>query len=112
GTTRVWDVATGRNLAVLGRPGGAVTSASFSPDGRFVVDLGRDGYGRIWSAGGGQLVERLVGGQGLTSARFVSDAAVLATARDGSVRIYDCAICGGPQQLIALARKRLAGLGG
>jgi WD40 repeat protein len=113
-TTRIWDVATGRNLAVLGRPGGAVTQAAFSPDGRFVVDLGRDGYGRIWlwGAGGGQLVERLVGGRGLTSARFVSSSAVLATARDGSVRIYDCAICGDPQQLVALARRRLAGLEG
>src|SRR5207245_2696915 len=71
-TTRVWKPTTGSNLAVLGRPEG-VTSAAFSPNGLFVVDVSRDGYARVWlwRVDGGQLVERLRGGR-LTSARFDS----------------------------------------
>src|SRR5262249_34987575 len=49
-TARVWEVETGREIAVLA--GGAdIDSVSFSPDGGRVLTVGTyDGTARIWSA--------------------------------------------------------------
>jgi WD40 repeat protein len=49
-TARLWDLETGRSLAVL-RHTGNVTSASFSPEGRYIVTSGADGVTRIWDLG-------------------------------------------------------------
>jgi WD40 repeat protein len=43
GTVRVWDAAAGQALVVLHRQRAAVWSASFSPDARSVLIVGRDG---------------------------------------------------------------------
>jgi acyl carrier protein len=46
GTALVWDAATGERLAVL-RDDEPVATAAISPDGRFIVTLGRAGTARI-----------------------------------------------------------------
>jgi WD40 repeat protein len=65
---RVWDVATGRKVAVLRRHPGGVNHVSFTPDGRSVLTSSFDGQAntgvlRIWS-----LRDRHV--QGWTSKSF------------------------------------------
>ena len=52
---RIWDVASGRLLAILEGHTGEVVDAEFSPDGRRVVTASWDGTARIWD------VEALIG---------------------------------------------------
>jgi acyl carrier protein len=46
GTALVWDAATGERLAVL-RDDEQIANAAISPDGRFIVTLGRSGTARV-----------------------------------------------------------------
>jgi WD40 repeat protein len=47
GTIRIWDIATGRELACL-RPGAEVTSVAFSHDGTRLLSAGMDRLVRLW----------------------------------------------------------------
>lgn len=53
GTARIWDVHTGREIAVLRGHASAINSAVFSPEGKRVVTASRDGTARIWDAATG-----------------------------------------------------------
>jgi WD40 repeat protein len=52
-TARVWDAATGRDIAVLKGHELALVSAAFSPDGTRVVTASYDKTARIWDAATG-----------------------------------------------------------
>jgi WD40 repeat protein len=122
-SARVWDARTGRALAVLGEHGKPVLHSSFSPDerGRFVLEVSADGCARLWlwGVGGGSLAARFPRVQcqalrkqpdeRIVSARFASGGREIVLT-DGAerVRVYDCLICGGADELMALARQRLA----
>lgn len=47
-TARVWDAATGKELAALRGHDGIVLSAGFSPDGSRVVSGSADKTARVW----------------------------------------------------------------
>ena len=47
-TARLWDAATGREIALLHGHEGWVWSPAFSPDGGRVVTASADGTARIW----------------------------------------------------------------
>ena len=47
-TARLWDAASGKELAVLQGHKDPVRSAAFSPDGAKVVTASDDGTARIW----------------------------------------------------------------
>jgi len=49
-TARVWDAATGVAVGELLRPGKSVNSASFSPDGKFIVTASDDATVAVWDA--------------------------------------------------------------
>jgi len=48
-TLRLWDVASGREIACLGEHFDDVTAAVFSPDDRELLSYGRDGILRLWN---------------------------------------------------------------
>jgi len=104
---RIWNVATG-DLVRLLRHNTAVRDAQFSPDGRFVITAAN--RGGLWDSYDGAIVVRLQGHDGtLTAATFDSTGHTVYTGGfDGTVRAYDCEICGDLGELVELAERRLA----
>jgi WD40 repeat protein len=105
----VWDARTGRRLQVLIGHYGTVTAASFSPDGRWILTAGPISAA-IWAADTGRLLFYLRGPTDLlTDAEWSSTGyRVVTAARDGTVRTYDCEVCRPLDDLVSLARARLA----
>ncbi|HXQ34807.1 MAG TPA: hypothetical protein VN843_12410, partial [Anaerolineales bacterium] len=89
-----------------------VTSAAFSPDGKFLVTTGyRDAAAIVWNAGSGAIETRLFGNtrNGLLSAAFSADGkSILVVDDDKTARLYRCVMCGGWDELIERARERFA----
>jgi WD40 repeat protein len=105
---RIWDATTGRFVRLLEGHFGAVNDARFSPDGRWIVTAGPRTAG-LWDARSGALVVFLRGHKGtVTSAAFDPTGRIIVTGGvDTTVRSYRCRICGGLEELTALARSRL-----
>ena len=109
---RIWDTRTGGTLRTLRGHFAVVSDARFSPDGEWVVTAG-PGTAGLWSTESGRLIYYLRGHEGkLLSVAFSPDGRQIATGGiDGSVRTWACPICGGIDELVALAGERLAGTG-
>jgi len=103
----LWDVATGDPLLRL-QHGYEVRDAEFSPDGRWIVTA--SGRAGLYDARDGTLILRLQGHEGaVASAAFDPTGRTIVTGGDdGTVREYTCEICGGLDELVSLARARLA----
>jgi len=109
---RIWDVATGRPIHQLQGQFGPVNDARFSPDARWVVTAGpRNAV--LWDARSGTLVTYLRGHKGrVLSAGFDPAGRTIVTGgEDGTVRTYQCEICGELDELVELAERRLATTG-
>jgi WD40 repeat protein len=106
---RLWDVASGTSLRVLRGHFGSVHDARFSPDGRWIVTAGPRSIG-LWRASDGRLIRLLVGPEGpFLAAAFDSDSrTIVARSRGDVMSTYDCRICAGIPELLALADERLA----
>lgn len=109
---RVWDVGSGVVVHVLRGHFAIVSGASFSPDGRWIVTAG-PGTAGLWSTATGTMTYYRRGHRGkLLSVAFSPDGSQIATGGvDGTVRVWRCTICGGIDELVALADARLAGTG-
>ena len=93
-TARVWDAATGKEIAVLRGHENYVTTAAFSPDGARIVTGSHDRTARIWDASTGKEFATLLGHEdAVKSAAFSPDGARIVTAsfRDATARIWDAA---------------------
>ena len=108
---RVWDAEAGRHLHLLRAHYAVVSDARFSDDGRWIVTAG-PGKAGLWNAETGRRLFFLRGHDGiLRSAAFRPEThEVVTVGEDGTVREYDCALCGGADELIELAEQRLAGI--
>jgi WD40 repeat protein len=106
---RIWNVATGKQVARLQGANTAVHDAQFSPDGRWLVTAASKTG--LWDVGDRELMLRLQGHEGTsTSAVFDPSGSIVYTGwDDGTVRRYECRICGGVEDLLVLADSRLAG---
>jgi WD40 repeat protein len=91
GTSRVWNLATGR-LADSFPTGSAVGSVRFSPAGPILAVGTSDSTTRLWNVTNGRLVHRLVGGHETLdqSLAFSPDGKLLAVgSSDGTARVWD-----------------------
>jgi WD40 repeat protein/serine/threonine protein kinase len=104
------DVLTGKQVVTFGSELGAVKSALFSTDGRFVVTASDDQTARIWDAATGKELLVLRHKEGVQYAVMFPDGRHLATASD-TVRIWDVdplpiAIQRKPRELSSYERER------
>jgi WD40 repeat protein len=82
-TARLWQTRTGKPLATLRGHTAPVTSAVFSPDGRFILTASADRTARLWYARNGGPVTTLRGHTGsVISALFSPDGQSIVTASD------------------------------
>jgi WD40 repeat protein len=98
---RVWDIARGQELLTLERHKAGVTSAAFSPDGKYLASGNFDNLVRLWDAAG---VRQLFALHGHTAqveeVAFSPDGKYLASgAADGAVILWEAA---GSQEVLTL----------
>jgi WD40 repeat protein len=107
---RLSDVETGKQRWLLSHAA-IVSDAAFSADGRWVLIAG-PGYAGVVDANTGERILLLNGKDRLlTAAAFSPTGWRIATGGEsGAVRTYDCLVCGSVNELIELAKSRLAQL--
>jgi WD40 repeat protein len=90
-TARIWDVATGQQIAVLSGHSDPVTSVAFSADGSRIVTASNDMTARIWDATTTKELVTLRGHEGaVIMAAFSPDGARIVTASlDRTARIWN-----------------------
>ena len=104
---RIWDGTTGEGLRPL-QHNSEVRDASFSPDGRWLVSAAF--RAALWDPRSGVIVVRLQGHEGPVTAALFDESGrrVVTGGVDGTVRTYDCDVCGDLDELLAIADRRLA----
>jgi WD40 repeat protein len=108
---RVWDARTGRLVWTLRGPYAVISSAAFSSDGRWVVTAGPAAAG-IWDLQTGRQLLAVNGHDHPLTAVALSPHGwrIAAGGVHGTVKTYDCRLCGNIDDLVALARQRLSHL--
>ncbi|WP_329384024.1 trypsin-like peptidase domain-containing protein [Streptomyces sp. NBC_01351] len=91
GTALLWDVGTGKTVAPLIDPHGAVGSAVFSPDGTTLATGSEDGMAQLWNAETGKLLDDpMEHASWVNQVAFSPDGATLATAcADGTAQLWN-----------------------
>ena len=107
---RIWDLTTHEVVREF-QHNTEVRDAQFSPDGRWLVTATL--RASIWDAEDGTNLVRAQGHAGpVTAAAFdVASRRIVTGGADGTVRTYLCEVCGGLDELLALAEERLAATG-
>jgi dipeptidyl aminopeptidase/acylaminoacyl peptidase len=104
----VWDVARGvEALRIEEAQSASVEDARFSPDGRWLVTAGPISA-RVWTADGRPLWYLYGPKAPLTAVAFEPDSRTIVSREEGGVvRRYVCELCGGIDELTALAESRM-----
>ncbi len=106
---RIWDVGGRLPKHVIRWHFGPLGGAAFSPDGRWVVTAGPSAAGVGPVSTGRRLLLLRGNVRPLIGAAFGGrDGRTIVTAsKDGTIRVYRCDICGGIDELLRLAQRRL-----
>lgn len=90
-TVKIWDAATGRELATCKGHTMYIGSVAFSPDGRRIASCSKDKTVKIWDAANAREITTLKGHTGFVrSVAFSPDGRRIASGgRDATVRIWD-----------------------
>jgi len=111
---RIWDVATGKQLAVLKHADAGIWNMAFSPDGTKLVTGGKEDAARLWDVKTGRELATWHGHAGwVLSAKFSRDGHwVLTEDQNGHCRLWptnalDIALQRKPRELTAAERERL-----
>jgi len=107
---RIWDARTGATLERLVGHTNVVNDAEFSPDGRWLVTAGPITAG-LWRSDSNSIHTYLHDTDLPIVATFDGDRRIVTLARDGKVREWFCDFCGTLDQLVRLAKARLAQTG-
>ena len=108
----IWNVATGERVKALVGHVAVVRGAAFSADGRWVATAGPTRVG-LWEAGTTSLSDSrlsyITGHRGGVGAVAFSGVGwhVFSGGLDGTLRRYDCQLCGGTGRLSRLAAAKL-----
>lgn len=96
GRIKLWDVATGYNLATIEAHGAGVLSVSFSSDGAILASGSHDGTVKLWDGANWQGTTTFSGHSGnLDAVAFSPDGATLAAASwYGTVELWEIAAPG------------------
>ena len=107
---RIWNVRTGELVRAFPH-NTAVRDAQFSPDGRWLVTAAL--RASLWDANEGTNIALPKGHDGVvTAATFDPSGRIIVTGGEsGTVRSYQCELCGRADELTALAEARLAATG-
>jgi WD40 repeat protein len=110
GEARIWTTAKLRLVRQVHWHFGPLGGAAFSADGRWIVTAGPSAAS-IGSVATGRRLLLLSAGstQPLVGAAFggANNRSIVTAGKDGKIRYYRCDICGGMDELIALAKRRL-----
>jgi WD40 repeat protein/energy-coupling factor transporter ATP-binding protein EcfA2 len=91
GTARVWEAASGREVARMTHDV-LVSSVAFSPDGGWVASGSGDGTARVWEAASGREVARMTHDGWVSSVAFSPDGGWVASGSwDGTARVWEAA---------------------
>jgi WD40 repeat protein len=105
---RVWGVASGAAINVFPIAYAVVRDARYSPDGRWIVVAGPRTVPVLRADTGKQLLLLRGFDDVVTAVDFdATGGRVVAAGADGAVRLHRCDLCGGFDDLVALARARL-----
>ena len=89
GTARLWDAASGEELAAL-RHEDSVWAVAFSPDGSRVATCSHDNTARLWDAASGEELAVLLHEGGVSIVTFSPDGSRVATgSHDNTARLWD-----------------------
>ena len=90
-SAKIWDVASGQLVHPYWRHKGALLSAVFSPDSRWVASAGEDSTVKVWDSHSGALVHSFRGHTGLVGSLAFSPKGrwLFSGSRDKTVRIWD-----------------------
>jgi WD40 repeat protein len=104
---RLWEVASGKQIAMLRGHEDQVSSVAFSPDGRTLATGSMDRTARLWEVASGKQIGVLRGHEDqVSSVAFSPDGRTLATGSwDQTARMWPVS-----QRLIDLACARVDGL--
>src|SRR5262249_41514079 len=91
-SVRVWDIATGKERAVLTGHKADIQRLAISPDGKLVASAGYERAVKLWDLGTSKLLATLTAGAQVSSVAISPDGTVLAAGTEaGGLELWEVA---------------------